>query len=62
MDRGNEPEREGGEMRTADLVVLVVTASFEGFQGTGTYKGERVGSLKTGADTYIDASFNCKKP
>jgi hypothetical protein len=25
-------------------------------------KGERVGSLKTGADTYIDAGFNCKKP
>ncbi|HBB18416.1 MAG TPA: hypothetical protein DCZ97_15980 [Syntrophus sp. (in: bacteria)] len=38
------------------------TGRFEGFQGTGTYKGERVGSLKTGSDTYIDASFNCKMP
>jgi hypothetical protein len=32
------------------------------FIGQGTYKGERVSSLKTGADIYIDASFNCKKP
>lgn len=38
------------------------TGRFEGFKGTGTYKGERVGSLKTGADTYLDFTMNCKKP
>jgi hypothetical protein len=38
------------------------TGRFEGYKGTGTYKGERVGDLKTGADTYIDFTLNCKKP
>jgi hypothetical protein len=38
------------------------TGRFEGFKGTGTYKGERVGSLKTGADTYLDFTMDCRKP
>lgn len=30
------------------------TGRFEGIMGKGTYKGERLGGAKTGADTYID--------
>ena len=37
------------------------TGRFEGYKGTGTYKGERVGDLKTGADSYFDFTLNCKK-
>ncbi len=32
------------------------TGRFEGMMGKGTYKGERLGSPKTGSDTYIDFS------
>jgi hypothetical protein len=38
------------------------TGRFEGFKGTGTYKGERIGSIKTGADSYHDFILNCRKP
>lgn len=38
------------------------TGRFEGFKGTGTFKGERIGSLITGADAYIDFTLNCMKP
>ena len=30
------------------------TGRYEGMEGKGTYKGERIGSPKTGGDTYID--------
>jgi hypothetical protein len=38
------------------------TGRFEGFKGTGTFKGERLGDLKTGADYYFDFTMNCRKP
>lgn len=38
------------------------TGKFEGFKGTGNYKGERIGALKTGADGYADFTLKCKKP
>lgn len=38
------------------------TGRYEGFQGTGTFKGERVGEIKTGGDAYFDFSMNCRKP
>ena len=30
------------------------TGRYEGMKGKGTYKGERIGAIKTGGDTYID--------
>ena len=38
------------------------TGRYEGFKGTGTFKGERIGELKTGGDAYYDFSMNCMKP
>jgi hypothetical protein len=38
------------------------TGRFDGFKGTGTFKGERIGDLKTGGDMYADFTMNCKKP
>jgi hypothetical protein len=38
------------------------TGKYEGFKGTGTFKGERIGELKTGGDAYFDFTLNCKKP
>ena len=38
------------------------TERFEGYRGTGTYKGECVGDLKTGADSYFDFAPNRGKP
>ena len=38
------------------------TGKYEGDKGTGTFKGERVGEIKTGGDAYYDFSMNCKKP
>jgi hypothetical protein len=38
------------------------TGRYEGFTGTGTFKGERIGDIKTGGDAYYDFSMNCKKP
>jgi hypothetical protein len=38
------------------------TGRYEGFKGTGTFKGERIGELKTGGDAYYDFTMNCKKP
>jgi hypothetical protein len=35
------------------------TGRFEGWKGTGTFKGERIG---TGGDSYFDFTNNCKKP
>ncbi len=37
------------------------TGRYEGFKGTGTFKGERIGELKTGGDAYYDFSMNCGK-
>jgi hypothetical protein len=38
------------------------TGRYEGFKGTGTFKGERIGKIITGGDAYNDFSMNCKKP
>ncbi len=38
------------------------TGRYEGDKGTGTFKGERVGEIKTGGDAYYDFSMNCRKP
>lgn len=38
------------------------TGRYEGFKGTGIVKGERVGDIKTGGDSYYDFTLNCKKP
>lgn len=38
------------------------TGRYEGYKGTGTFKGERVGDIKTGGDAYYDFSMNCRKP
>jgi hypothetical protein len=34
--------------------VIGGTGRFEGVKGKGTFKGERIGSGKTGADSYVD--------
>ncbi len=38
------------------------TGRYEGFKGTGTFTGERIGELKTGGDAFFDFSMNCGKP
>jgi hypothetical protein len=38
------------------------TGRYEGDKGTGTFKGERIGELKTGGDAYYDFTMNCRKP
>jgi hypothetical protein len=38
------------------------TGKYEGFKGTGTFKGERIGDLKTGGEAYYDFTMNCRKP
>ena len=38
------------------------TGRYEGYKGTGTFKGERIGEIKTGGDAYYDFTMNCKKP
>jgi hypothetical protein len=38
------------------------TGRYEGFRGTGNFKGERIGDLKTGGDAYYDYTMNCMKP
>ena len=38
------------------------TGRYEGFKGTGTFKGERIGDMRTGADSYVDFTLNCRKP
>ncbi len=38
------------------------TGKYDGFKGTGTLKGARIGDIKTGADSYYDFTMNCKKP
>lgn len=38
------------------------TGRYEGFKGTGTFKGERIGELKTGGDAYYDFTMECRKP
>ena len=37
------------------------TGRYEGYKGTGTFKGERVGVIKDGGDAYFDFSMNCGK-
>jgi hypothetical protein len=38
------------------------TGKYEGFKGTGTFKGERIGAIKDGGDAFYDFSMTCKKP
>jgi hypothetical protein len=38
------------------------TGKYEGDKGTGTFKGERVGEIKTGGDAYYDFTMICRKP
>lgn len=38
------------------------TGKYEGFKGTGTFKGERIGAIKDGGDAFYDFSMNCRKP
>jgi hypothetical protein len=38
------------------------TGKYEGDKGNGTFKGERVGEIKTGGDAYYDFTMNCRKP
>ena len=61
---GNATPVDGGKRTVFEGPVECTggTGRFEGFNGTGTYKGERVGSLKTGADSYHDFTMNCRKP
>jgi hypothetical protein len=37
------------------------TGKYEGYKGTGTFTGERIGDSKTGGDAYYDFSMNCRK-
>jgi hypothetical protein len=37
------------------------TGKYEGFKGTGTFKGERIGAIKDGGDAFYDFTLNCKK-
>jgi len=37
------------------------TGRYEGFKGTGTVKGERIGDIKAGGDSHYDFTLNCKK-
>ncbi len=37
------------------------TGKYDGYKGSGTFKGERVGELKTGGDAYYDFTMNCRK-
>jgi hypothetical protein len=39
-----------------------VIAPSEGISSAGTFKGERIGELKTGGDAYNDFTLNCRKP
>jgi hypothetical protein len=38
------------------------TGKYEGYKGTGTFKGERIGELKTGGDSFHDFTVICRKP
>jgi hypothetical protein len=38
------------------------TGRYEGFKGTGTVKGERIGDIKSGGDSHYDFTLNCRKP
>ncbi|MGE5698938.1 MAG: hypothetical protein ACM31N_02585 [Deltaproteobacteria bacterium] len=38
------------------------TGRYADDKGTGTFRGERVGDMKTGGDAYYDFSMNCMKP
>lgn len=37
------------------------TGKYEGYKGSGTFKGERIGELKTSGDSFHDITFNCRK-
>ena len=37
------------------------TGRYEGFKGTGVVKGERIGDIKSGADSLYDFTLNCGK-
>ncbi len=45
-----------------DIECIGGTGRYEGFKGTGTFKGERIGEIKTGGDAYYDFTLNCRKP
>jgi hypothetical protein len=38
------------------------TGRFEGLKGEGTYRGERVGALRTGDYVYVDTTGSCTVP
>jgi len=38
------------------------TGRFEGLKGEGTYRGERLGALRTGEYVYVDTSGSCTVP
>ena len=38
------------------------TGRFEGLKGKGTYRGERLGALRTGDYVYVDSSGSCTVP
>jgi len=38
------------------------TGRFAGLQGSGSYRGERIGSLQAGSFVYVDFTSNCAVP
>jgi hypothetical protein len=38
------------------------TGRYEGLRGEGTYRGERLGALRTGDFVYVDTTGNCTVP
>jgi len=46
----------------ANIECVGGTGRYEGFKGTGTVKGERIGDIKAGGDSHYDFTLNCKKP
>ena len=71
-DGSTSMERYRGEARlSADGKRTVVEGSFEciggtgrfqGLEGEGTYRGERVGALQTGDYVYVDTTGSCTVP
>jgi hypothetical protein len=62
--KGTTTTAEGGKKSFTEGTYECVggTGRFAGRKGTGTFKAERVGSFKTGGDSYVDFSDNCKTP
>jgi len=60
---GTQTPIDGGKKTAYDGTWEITggTGRFEGMKGTGTLKGERVGSPKTGGDTYTDITGSMSK-